>query len=74
MFTVKATYRGETRKLSFPYTTSFPTYDELCSQVRPDFIHLSAVERLMPFFPAALPCLPYQQQLLPCQIALLPQR
>ncbi|KAJ3521148.1 hypothetical protein NMY22_g12431 [Coprinellus aureogranulatus] len=33
MFTVKATYRGETRKLSFPYTTSFPTYDDLCSQL-----------------------------------------
>ncbi|RXW24033.1 hypothetical protein EST38_g1799 [Candolleomyces aberdarensis] len=33
MFTVKATYRGETRKLSFPFTSTFPTYDELCSQL-----------------------------------------
>ncbi|KAJ2914777.1 hypothetical protein MD484_g5645, partial [Candolleomyces efflorescens] len=33
MFTVKATYRGETRKLSFPFTSTFPTYDELCAQL-----------------------------------------
>ncbi|KAF5323400.1 hypothetical protein D9611_005624 [Ephemerocybe angulata] len=33
MFTVKATYRGETRKLSFPYTSSFPTFTELCNQL-----------------------------------------
>ena len=31
-FTVKATYRSETRKFSFPDST-FPTYDQLYSQV-----------------------------------------
>jgi hypothetical protein len=32
MFTVKATYRAETRKLSFK-SPFFPTYDELCREV-----------------------------------------
>ena len=33
-FTVKATYRNETRKLSFADDT-FPSYEQLTSQVRP---------------------------------------
>ncbi len=32
MFSVKATYRSETRKFSFQEHT-FPTYEQLCSQV-----------------------------------------
>lgn len=32
MFTVKATYRSETRKFSFPFST-FPTYTQLNDQV-----------------------------------------
>ena len=44
MFTVKATYHGETRKLSFEHTSSFPSYDEICSQVRPK--HLFALSAL----------------------------
>lgn len=36
MFTVKATYRSETRKFSFPFST-FPTYNQLGDQV----VHLS---------------------------------
>jgi next-to-BRCA1 protein 1 len=34
MFTVKATYRNETRKFSFSGTVLFPTYEELYQQVR----------------------------------------
>jgi len=33
MFTVKATHRGQVRKYTFPKNT-FPTYDEICVQVR----------------------------------------
>ncbi|KAG2045134.1 hypothetical protein BDR03DRAFT_1086664 [Suillus americanus] len=33
MFTVKATYRNETRKFSFSGTVSFPTYEELHQQL-----------------------------------------
>jgi next-to-BRCA1 protein 1 len=33
MFTVKATYRNETRKFSFSGTVLFPTYEELYQQV-----------------------------------------
>lgn len=33
MFTVKATYRNETRKFSFSETVLFPTYEELYQQV-----------------------------------------
>ncbi|KAH7914718.1 hypothetical protein BJ138DRAFT_999464 [Hygrophoropsis aurantiaca] len=33
MFTVKATYRSETRKIVFAEKTSFPTYDELYHQL-----------------------------------------
>ncbi|KXN88822.1 hypothetical protein AN958_06691 [Leucoagaricus sp. SymC.cos] len=32
MFTVKATYRGETRKLSFS-TDTFPSFEQLCNQL-----------------------------------------
>ena len=32
MFTVKATYRSETRKFSFP-DSSFPTYNQIHEQV-----------------------------------------
>jgi hypothetical protein len=34
MFTVKATYRSETRKFSFPFST-FPSYTQLNDQVLP---------------------------------------
>lgn len=33
MFTVKATYRSETRKITFPEDV-FPSYIQLCSEVR----------------------------------------
>ncbi|KAF9225555.1 hypothetical protein BS17DRAFT_807785 [Gyrodon lividus] len=33
MFTVKATYRNETRKLTFPESVLFPTYEELYHQL-----------------------------------------
>lgn len=32
-FTVKATYRNETRKFTFPEPCRFPSYKELCEQV-----------------------------------------
>ena len=32
MFTIKATYRGETRKFSFATSNSFPTFEQLCNQ------------------------------------------
>ena len=32
MFSVKATYRGETRKFTFP-ENQFPSYDQLTAQV-----------------------------------------
>ena len=35
-FTVKATYRSETRKFSFPDNV-FPTYEQLYSQVSTDY-------------------------------------
>lgn len=34
MFTVKATYRNETRRFTFPDSVLFPTYDDLHHQVR----------------------------------------
>ncbi|KAG8219590.1 hypothetical protein J3R82DRAFT_542 [Butyriboletus roseoflavus] len=34
MFTVKATYRNETRRFTFPESVLFPTYKELHNQVR----------------------------------------
>ncbi|KAL0951646.1 hypothetical protein HGRIS_008326 [Hohenbuehelia grisea] len=33
MFTVKATYRGQTRKFSFADNRYFPTFDQLCNQL-----------------------------------------
>ncbi|KAF9015670.1 hypothetical protein BDQ17DRAFT_1418717 [Cyathus striatus] len=33
MFTIKATYRGETRKLSFPECDTFPSFDQICSHL-----------------------------------------
>lgn len=33
MFTIKATYRGETRKFSFATSNSFPTFEQLCNQL-----------------------------------------
>ncbi|KII93409.1 hypothetical protein PLICRDRAFT_35617 [Plicaturopsis crispa FD-325 SS-3] len=33
MFTVKATYRNETRKFSFPTASFFPSYTELCHEL-----------------------------------------
>lgn len=33
MFTIKVTYRGQTRKLVFSDISTFPPYDEICSQV-----------------------------------------
>ncbi|KAF8634893.1 hypothetical protein AX15_000643 [Amanita polypyramis BW_CC] len=47
MFTVKATYRGETRKLTFPLT--FPTFAQLCEQLRRVFplTHAFTISRLL---------------------------
>lgn len=36
MFTIKATYRSETRKFTFP-DSSFPTYNQIHEQVFPSF-------------------------------------
>ncbi|KAF4573271.1 hypothetical protein EYR36_007782 [Pleurotus pulmonarius] len=33
MFTVKATYRGQTRKISFANVNAFPSFEELCNQL-----------------------------------------
>ncbi|KDQ31174.1 hypothetical protein PLEOSDRAFT_1111699 [Pleurotus ostreatus PC15] len=33
MFTVKATYRGQTRKISFANVNTFPSFEELCNQL-----------------------------------------
>lgn len=50
MFTVKATYRSETRKFSFPFS-SFPTYNQLNDQV--DYLSLLFFSSLtnFPSFP-----------------------
>ena len=48
MFTIKATYRSETRKFSFPFST-FPTYGQLNDQV----LHLSLLSS--PLSPPSFP-------------------
>lgn len=50
MFTVKATYRGETRKFTFE-SNSFPTYQELYNQVRvstPPVVDMAAYHPTIP--------------------------
>ena len=37
MFTIKATYRSETRKFTFP-DSSFPTYTQIHEQVFPSLV------------------------------------
>ncbi|KAJ3517856.1 hypothetical protein NLJ89_g241 [Agrocybe chaxingu] len=34
MFTIKATYRNETRKYTFPDTNTFPPYHSICTELR----------------------------------------
>ena len=48
MFTIKATYRSETRKFSFP-DSSFPTYSQISDQV---YFPLLSLSPLSPTFAA----------------------
>jgi hypothetical protein len=50
MFTVKATYRSETRKFSFPFST-FPTYSQLNDQVAIPSLLFSLLSQTFPAFP-----------------------
>ncbi len=54
MFTIKATYRSETRKFTFP-DSSFPTYNQIHEQVSPSFFitcpHLTPFSQLFRVFP-----------------------
>lgn len=59
MFTVKATYRSETRKFTFP-SPSFPTYSQINDQVNSLFLLFSP---LSSYF-AALSRIAYQLVLL----------
>ena len=68
MFTVKATYRGETRKLSFSPDV-FPSFEQLYSQVSDDF----AYQEVCTEVGLALPYLFYQSSFLSFQATFFSQ-
>ena len=57
VFTVKATYRSETRKFIFT-STVFPTYDKLYSQVSSPSL-VTCIEHLPQPFPSCTGCSRY---------------